>query len=191
MLADTNSASLPLATVDMICCHFHLFDLPLLRLSFYRPESRFAPSQWKTVLLCNCVTHWLGASLASAVYFQRDFLIQPKHTTHAVYLLDRVYVYQYWIIIIFPIRWWFGNSMSGATRCKNYTSNFLCEYRHRIGFDLRYVYNLLYLPVRQLPMDTLYSVVLVVVISSVLMNSPKAFTLIRHWCFTFLSLSQL
>ena len=29
-------------------------------------KSRFAPSQWETVLLCNDVTHWLGANLESA-----------------------------------------------------------------------------------------------------------------------------
>ena len=29
-------------------------------------DSRFAPSQWETALLCNDVSHWLGASLESA-----------------------------------------------------------------------------------------------------------------------------
>ena len=32
----------------------------------YRADSRFAPSQWETALLCNDVSHWLGASLDSA-----------------------------------------------------------------------------------------------------------------------------
>ena len=32
-----------------------------------RAESRFAPSQWETVLLCNNVSHWVGASLESAL----------------------------------------------------------------------------------------------------------------------------
>ena len=31
-----------------------------------RADSRFAPSQWETALLCNNVSHWLGASLESA-----------------------------------------------------------------------------------------------------------------------------
>ena len=30
-------------------------------------DSRFAPSQWETALLCNDVSHWLGASLDSAL----------------------------------------------------------------------------------------------------------------------------
>ena len=32
-----------------------------------RADSRFAPSQWETALLCNDVSHWLGASLESAL----------------------------------------------------------------------------------------------------------------------------
>ena len=32
-----------------------------------RADSRFAPSQWETALLCNNVSHWLGASLESAL----------------------------------------------------------------------------------------------------------------------------
>ena len=30
-------------------------------------DSRYAPSQWETALLCNDVSHWLGASLESAL----------------------------------------------------------------------------------------------------------------------------
>ena len=33
-----------------------------------RADSRFAPSQWEIVLLCN-VSHWLGASLESALWW--------------------------------------------------------------------------------------------------------------------------
>ena len=33
-----------------------------------RADSRFAPSQWETALLCNDVSHWLGAGLESALY---------------------------------------------------------------------------------------------------------------------------
>ena len=34
----------------------------------YRADSRFAPSQWETTLLCNDVSHWLGTSIESAIY---------------------------------------------------------------------------------------------------------------------------
>ena len=33
-----------------------------------RADSRFAPSQWEMALLCNDVSHWLCASLESALY---------------------------------------------------------------------------------------------------------------------------
>ena len=32
-----------------------------------RADSSFVPSQWETALLCNDVSHWLGASLESAL----------------------------------------------------------------------------------------------------------------------------
>ena len=34
---------------------------------YHRADSRFAPSQWETTLLCK-VSHWLGASLESILY---------------------------------------------------------------------------------------------------------------------------
>ena len=34
-------------------------------ITWYRVDSRFAPSQWETALLCNDVSHWLGANLES------------------------------------------------------------------------------------------------------------------------------
>ena len=33
----------------------------------YRADSRFAPSQWETALLCNDVSNWLGTNLKSAL----------------------------------------------------------------------------------------------------------------------------
>ena len=37
----------------------------------FRADSRLVPSQWETVLLCNDVSHWLGANLESAdIYYQ-------------------------------------------------------------------------------------------------------------------------
>ena len=36
--------------------------------SYLRADSRFAPSQWQTVLLCSNVSHWLGTNLESALY---------------------------------------------------------------------------------------------------------------------------
>ena len=38
-----------------------------------RAHSRFAPCQWETALLCNDVSHWLGASLESALHAKSPF----------------------------------------------------------------------------------------------------------------------
>ena len=37
-----------------------------------RTYSRFAPSQWEMALLCNDVSHWLGASLESVLQHRND-----------------------------------------------------------------------------------------------------------------------
>ena len=43
--------------------------IALYRANFIRADSRFVPSQWETVLLCNNVSHWLGASLQAALLY--------------------------------------------------------------------------------------------------------------------------
>ena len=35
-----------------------------------RADSRFAPSQWETALLCNDVSYWLGVNLESTLYIK-------------------------------------------------------------------------------------------------------------------------
>ena len=43
------------------------FNVALNTRLYCRDDSRFAPSQWETPLLCNNVSHWLGASLESGL----------------------------------------------------------------------------------------------------------------------------
>ena len=52
---------------------FHLF----WRLCICGADSRFAPSQWETALLCNDVSHWLDTNLESALYMW----VQPWRVT--------------------------------------------------------------------------------------------------------------
>ena len=55
----------------------------------HRADSRFAPSQWETVLFCNDVSHWLGASLESALDTYRFwFWMFPwfKNIVHFVFI---------------------------------------------------------------------------------------------------------
>ena len=48
----------------LICQHWH--DKYVERCHF-KADSRIAPGQWETVLLCNDVSHWLGAILESSL----------------------------------------------------------------------------------------------------------------------------
>ena len=50
----------------VVCPKLPTAHLHLLR-QVLRADSRFAPSQWKSALLCDDVCHWLGASLESAL----------------------------------------------------------------------------------------------------------------------------
>ena len=45
----------------------------LLWITALRADSMFQPSQWETALLCNDVSHWLGANLwsTSSIYFNK------------------------------------------------------------------------------------------------------------------------
>ena len=43
------------------------FHMPVMEWYKHRADSRLAPSQWETALLCNDVSYWLGASLESAL----------------------------------------------------------------------------------------------------------------------------
>ena len=52
----------------------HVTQLPLSAVAIpgnylYMADSRFAPSQWETALLCNDVSHLLGVNLESAMFY--------------------------------------------------------------------------------------------------------------------------
>ena len=76
-----------------------------------RAHSRFAPSQWETVLLCNDLSHWLGASLepaSPAVCNQKRDYIEKKQNVCKYYAVNislvicskcssNIYMYDYLI----------------------------------------------------------------------------------------------
>ena len=52
--------------------HFDFYALESIlvfafKIAINRADSRYAPSKWKTALLCNDVSYWLGANLESAL----------------------------------------------------------------------------------------------------------------------------
>ena len=63
----SKTISQPLCTALMADCHqgcARNYQWPLETGTIHR----FAPSQWETALLCKDVSHWLGASLESALH---------------------------------------------------------------------------------------------------------------------------
>ena len=54
-------------------CHILIYPQPSIDSTAhhsFRADSRFAPSQWEMALLCNDVSHWVGANLEPALLFQ-------------------------------------------------------------------------------------------------------------------------
>ena len=53
----------------------------------FRADSRFAPNQWETLLQSNTVSHWLGATLESALQLTQDFHTSMTKTSFATWCL--------------------------------------------------------------------------------------------------------
>ena len=59
---------------------WHVFFLFIFhRWFYYRADSMFAPSQWETALLCNDVSHWLGANIESALPYILNWYLRQRH----------------------------------------------------------------------------------------------------------------
>ena len=52
----------------------------LLTMHLAVADSMFAPSQWETALLCNDVSHWLGASIESALQLHQENIAVWNHS---------------------------------------------------------------------------------------------------------------
>ena len=60
----------PSVILNIFCTHYtvNAYDERLIFVDdTHRADFRFAHSQWETVLFCNDVSHWLGASIKSAL----------------------------------------------------------------------------------------------------------------------------
>ena len=63
--------------------------------SYIRADYRFAPSQWETALLCNDVSHWLGAKLESNMQIMKPGILLPitQHSNvQSVFVMEQSYV---------------------------------------------------------------------------------------------------
>ena len=55
-------------------------------MTHFRADSRFAPSQWEMALLCNGVSHWLGASLESALHLWHELATEHSYIYKYIYI---------------------------------------------------------------------------------------------------------
>ena len=68
----------------------------------HRADSRFAPSQWETALLCNDVSRWLGASLESALKAWCAFIFGHECVQWAVVV---TFPYGIWCWSLLALEW--------------------------------------------------------------------------------------
>ena len=61
----------------------------------YRADSRFAPSQWETALLCSDVSYWLSESLESALCLYSSLMAGGDIGTTCVNFIQQEYINRY------------------------------------------------------------------------------------------------
>ena len=54
-------------------------------------RARFAPRQWETALLCNDASHWLGASLKSALTYFIDWGWNPNKISYTAKTYENIF----------------------------------------------------------------------------------------------------
>ena len=77
-------------------------------------DSRFAPSQWETILLCNDVSHWLGANQESTPHERYDEQLIHADTLHS----DRL--------------WW----ARCPTKCQYNVESVSMSWGHNVGAEI-------------------------------------------------------
>ena len=65
-------------------CDFKVSTIVSSATAILRADSKFAPSQWETALLCNGISYWLGANLESVLpsVYTATLINVLKYTTH-------------------------------------------------------------------------------------------------------------
>ena len=77
IILHSSNAHNPLGQVKYVITREYFYPTYYLQIisSYVRADSRFAPSQWETALLCNDVSRWLGANLESALYTENKTML--------------------------------------------------------------------------------------------------------------------
>ena len=86
-----------------------------------RADPRFVPNQWETVLLCNDVSHWLGASLESAlIYLSRAMSGKLPHAVCGYIKLHTPCLHQNVCYYLLCPSIWPVNDDEGPRECESF-----------------------------------------------------------------------
>ena len=104
-------------------------------------DSRFAPNQWETELLCNDVSHWLGANLQSALFSDVLNKLQPTwnvrlwvliyHPLIKCSIMKSTSYYLYEMFIYSQTLQWHHNEHDGVSNHQPYDCLLNHLFRHR------------------------------------------------------------
>ena len=114
------SGSIALISSTCTSLTVHVMITQCLGLKTYiRAASRFAPSQWETALLCNDVSHWLGASLESAFYTDGngDFVILINQNNL------RCINHKRFVLMTYSFQWLSHSKLNGLSKTTVFTES--------------------------------------------------------------------
>ena len=103
---------IPFRSLRNVLCRrtINLIPFQSVRFSLSRANSRFAPSQWETTLLCNDVSLWQGAN--QPCYHMRYFMLMQL--LHLIFCVSCVYIDTGYITILFHTARRTNTSRKGA-----------------------------------------------------------------------------
>ena len=83
---------------------FMIYWISSSAVTWIRAESRFAPSQWETLLQCNAVSHWLGVNLESALCRILDTVIRNPYYKPCWMMTSRLSIFSQFNLISLKIK---------------------------------------------------------------------------------------
>ena len=104
--------------------HIHWFIMVRF-VNIFRADSRFAPSQWEMVLLCNDIFYWLCASLESALIFYTNLMKLFMNTVICFMIVSGAFSFNILVLTI--------NQSVGKTQTENILKNpYTVNYHYNI-----------------------------------------------------------
>ena len=108
--------------------------------NYDRTNSRFAPSQWETALLCNDVSRWLGSSPESAMYGDCFLACVQAICNHAICETTNIMKKYVWATCMCgPALWSFVSLATCNILYIIHIQRIFCEWLSQWGTALQYI----------------------------------------------------